>query len=151
MIFTGRIFADVNLHGEGEIIYKNKKAAMPLFLFLLLNALITKDTACTCRHPLYIEALVLLHELEMQQIAFGENINHPIAIPLRLIGEVVRLHEGDFLTPLENTCVETVEIVGIAPLADKLRRGFQIMDIHTKHLVVFGLHLKHLLEEDFVT
>ena len=126
-----------------------KKAALPLFQFLLLNTLIAKDTAGARRHSLDIEAFVLLHELEMQQITLREAINDPIAIPIRLIREVLCFQEGDLLSIPEDGGVEAVEKVAIAPFPDKLRRVLQAVGFHNKHFVVLRLYLKHFLKDDF--
>ena len=44
-----------------------------------LQALVADDSARPFRHTLDVEALVLLHELDMQQVAFREAIQSTIS------------------------------------------------------------------------
>lgn len=115
---------------------------------LFFDALQTDDVIRAFGHPSEIKALVLLHELEMQQVTFREAIYrldpHDI---VRLIGEIGSLNEGDAFPRFEDTAIETVEIVPIAPFPCKLSRVLQVVDVDTKLLVVLWLHFNDFLQD----
>jgi hypothetical protein len=50
-------------------------AAFSISIRQLFKALIADDSICPLRHSLNIKTFVLLHELEMEQIAFRKTVN----------------------------------------------------------------------------
>ena len=108
-----------------------KKAAISAFFCLsdrtvgqFLEALIADNLIRSLWYPLDVEALVLLHELEVQEIAIRETVDafDTLGAAIGLIGEIGSLHEGHAFLPLEDAGVEAVEIVAVAPFPDKLSR-----------------------------
>ena len=126
---------------------------MPLFLLVcqFLQALVYKDPVRPLWHTLDVETLVLLHKLEVQQIAFREATDgtdsHNI---MGLIGKIVGFHEGNPISTLDNAGVEAIEIIAVTPFSSKLLGILQVMDIDTELFGVFRLNLKNLLKDDFL-
>ena len=108
-----------------------KKAAFAAFLLIchLLEALIPEDSVCTFRHSLNVETFVLLHKLEMQQVALREAIDNtiPDGAIVRLIREIMGLHKGHAALSFQDAGVGTIEIVGIGPFSGKLGRILQVV------------------------
>ena len=78
---------------EAKYVFKGTVFSVSVCQFL--EAFVTKDSVCPCWYPLDVKALILLHELEMQDVAFWEASQHVDALEVvHLVGRIGGFHKG---------------------------------------------------------
>ena len=103
------------------------------------------DVRGSSRNAFYINPFIFLSAFEVYAVAFGETLQQLSPVPIGLIIKVFRLEKHEFTLAFQDTGVETVKEITVAPFAHKGLGMADAMDHQLEGGFAQGLDFQYLL------